>query len=461
MPLITGVLAGAAATLVVLRAAGMMVPANLANGTFHKFVTTYESLYTQYYRKVASSTLLDGAITGMTDSLNDPFTDYFPPAGETELQNMLSNAYVGIGVVVTEKSSRLTVQSVIAKSPAALAGLKPNDVIVAVNGKSIAGLTESQATALIQGKPGTSLHLSVDRASEQGRTLEFTLKRERVTAPMVYTRMLKQHVGYLRLSIVGSNAGEEVKKAFDTLKKEGATRLVLDLRGNPGGYLEQALQIANTLIPKGKVIVKVQARNGAPQIFSSKGPGTRMPIVVLMDRGTASAAEILSAALHDDVHSPLVGTRSYGKGTAQTSVVFSDGSGMKFTYARWLTPTGTWIEHVGLHPTNPVNLPSYASLPNLSSASLPLRVNQVSPDVATLQKMLVALGYPVDRTDGYFDSSTEQSVSKFQRDHKIAVTGEVNQETADTLESALVGLIASHDTQLNAAVRLVKTMPLP
>ena len=274
MPLMTGVLAGAAATLVVLRATGMIIPANLANRTFHKFVTTYEALYTEYYRPVASATLLNGAVAGMTNSLNDPFTDYFPPAGETQLQNMLSNAYVGIGVVVAETNGRLAVQSVIAKSPAAEVGLKPGDVIVAVNGKSIAGMSETEATSLIQGKSGTTLRLEVDRASEKGRLLEFTLTRERITAPEVYTRMLRDHVGYLRLSIVGSNAAEEVKKAFLGLKKDGATRLILDLRGNPGGYLDQALQIANTLIPKGKVVVKVEARTGAPQIFTSKGPAT-------------------------------------------------------------------------------------------------------------------------------------------------------------------------------------------
>ena len=460
MPLMTGVLAGAAATLVVLRATGMIIPANLANRTFHKFVTTYEALYTEYYRPVPSATLLNGAVAGMTNSLNDPFTDYFPPAGETQLQNMLSNAYVGIGVVVAETNGRLAVQSVIAKSPAAEVGLKPGDVIVAVNGKSIAGMSETEATSLIQGKSGTTLRLEVDRASEKGRLLEFTLTRERITAPEVYTRMLRDHVGYLRLSIVGSNAAEEVKKAFLGLKKDGATRLILDLRGNPGGYLDQALQIANTLIPKGKVVVKVEARTGAPQIFTSKGPGTRMPIVVLMDRGTASAAEILSAALHDDEGTPLLGTRSYGKGTAQTSVVYSDGSGMKFTYAKWLTPTGKWINHIGLHPTNPVNLPSYASLPSLSGASLPLRLNQVSSDVKTLQETLRALGYPVDRVDGYFDASTEQNVRKFQTEHKLPATGVVDEKTADAIESALQGLIASHDTQLNAALRLVLKLPL-
>ncbi|MCL6445667.1 MAG: peptidoglycan-binding protein, partial [Alicyclobacillus sp.] len=337
------------------------------------------------------------------------------------------------------------------------AGVKVGDQIVQVNGKSILGMPTNQATELILGPSGTTVHLGVKRPSAGHHMLHFAIKRAKVTAPTVYSKMLSHDIGYIQITVVGEHTGAEFNRAWHSLLKRGATRVVLDLRGNPGGYLDQAVAIGNTLIPKGKVIVQTVGRNNVPhEVTRSAGPGTKIPIVVLMDGNTASAAEILSAALHDDDGAPLVGTHSYGKGTVQVTDMYPDGSGLKYTVARWLTPTGTWIEKKGVQPTVRVALPAYANLPPLSAAELPLRYNQNSADVATLQKVLRALGWKVDRVDGYFDVSTREAVAAFQRSARLPVTGVVGEATAEALQNRLDAKLASHDTQLQKAEQIAR-----
>ncbi|KPV45711.1 hypothetical protein AN477_00225 [Alicyclobacillus ferrooxydans] len=456
--LVLGLVIGAGGTLLGLKIADVSLVPGTGSPAFQKFFSAYEILHTKYFEHESDTKLLNGAVAGMTNSIGDPFTDYFPPVAASQFTQMLSGSFVGIGVEIEQTQNGIEIQSVMPNSPAKTAGLKPHDVMVQVNGKSVKGMALQSVSNLVMGPEGSSVTIGVNRPSDPGHVLQFTMKRARITQPSVTTRMLSGKVGYMQISVVAQNTATEVNQGLADLQKQGAKALILDLRGNPGGYLNVAVDIASDFIPKGKLIVQTQNRNQQIDKLTSKGPGNNIPVVVLMDENTASAAEILSAALNEDDGVPLVGTRSFGKGTVQETQGYSDGSTLKYTVAKWLTPNGSWINKKGLTPTYPVNLPSYVSLPSISSQKLPLEENQNTKTVAYLQQTLQALKYPVDRTDGYFDASTKQAVMDIQKSAGLPITGIVDAKTAAAIDTRFQSLLANSDTQLKKAEALAKTL---
>ncbi len=449
--ILLGVAIGAAVTLLGLKAAGVPLQPGLDTPAFRKFLSIYTDLHDKYFKAESDTTLINGAVDGMAKSLGDPFTEYLPPTDAMQLQNMLSGSYVGIGITIEQVNHKLVIQAVSKNAPADKAGLRPQDVIVKVNGTSLAGMSLDKATSLLLGPKGSQVTLTVDRPSVPGRSLTFTMKRAQIPKQTVFSKMLDKQIGYLQITVVADHTADEVKQQLAKLQQSGAKRIIVDLRGNPGGYLDEAVNIAGNFIPKGKVVVQWVGRDGGKNVMKSPGPGISLPIVVLMDENTASAAEILAAALHEDDGAPLVGTKSFGKGTAQTTVSFSDGSSFKYTIAKWLTPKGEWIHGKGLTPDVPVSLPAFTSLPPVDANQLPLRPNSNNSNVAIVQKSLQALGYSVDRTDGYFDVSTEDAVKKFQASNQLPQTGLVDAQTANQLQTALSDLAARSDTQLQKA----------
>lgn len=456
--LILGIVIGAGGTLLGLKAENVSLTPGTASPAFQKFFSAYHLLHNDYYVKESNTTLLNGAVAGMTNSIGDPFTDYFPPVDAQQFTQMLSGSFVGIGVTIEQTQNGIEIQSVMTDSPAKKAGLLPHDVIVEVNGKRVTGMSLQKVSSLVVGPVGTPVTIGVHRRSDPGHVIDFTMKRAKITKPSVMTKMLSGGIGYMQISVVAQNTAGEVSQGLADLQKQGAKVLILDLRGNPGGYLNVAVNIASDFIPKGKLIVQTEDRSLHIDKLTSKGPGDKLPVVVLMDQNTASAAEILSAALHDDDGVPLVGTRSFGKGTVQETQAYPDGSTLKYTVAKWLTPTGAWINKKGLTPTYPVNLPSYVSLPSISSQKLPLQENQNSKTVQYLQQTLKALKYPVDRTDGYFDASTKQAVMAVQKQAGLPQTGVVDSKTAAVIDKRFQALLLNSDTQLQKAEAVAKTL---
>lgn len=452
-----GVAIGSLITLAALRMVGVPFVVGLNTTSFQKFLSSYEDLSQLYFKSEPQSTLLNGAVAGMVQSLNDPFTDYFTPSAATQFHNMLSGSFDGIGVTVVQHGNNIVVQSVISDSPAAKAGVHANDIILAVDGHSAVGVSLPRLTNFILGPAGTSVHLIVSRPSAGGQRLSLTAIRAKINHPTVNSSIINHDIGYLQIAVIGDTTDKEVASALAKLKEQGAKKLIIDVRGNPGGLLDVVVRIAGDFIPKGKTILSTVGRDAAPVPITSPGPGTQLPMVVLMDQDTASAAEVLAAALHTDLGVPLVGTKSFGKGTVQETQMFSDGSGLKYTVAKWLTPNGEWIHGKGLQPTVFVSLPSYANLPDLQNATLPILSNTTGNDVATLQKALIGLGFTVDRTDGYYDASTRAAVAQFQTRHDLTVTGNVDATTAAIIENQLSQQLAHSDTQLQKAIQLVQT----
>jgi carboxyl-terminal processing protease len=422
---------------------------------FNKFYDAFDTLKNGYYKKVNQQKLINGAINGMVEALDDPFSSYMSKDEANNFKSSISSSFEGIGAEIQEKDSHIVIVSPIKGSPAEKAGLKPNDIILSVNGKSLQGMNSTQAVTLIRGKKGTKVVLSIQRP---GLTSPMTISivRDQIPVETVYGDMVGNGIAKVQITSFSSNTANELVKTLNDLQKKGMKGLVLDLRQNPGGLLDQAVDISSMFVPKGKVVVKEQDRNGKITAIYSKNSGTpTLPLVVLIDGGSASASEILSAAVKESAGVPLVGEKSFGKGTVQTAVDFSDGSNLKYTIAKWLTPDGNWIHKKGIKPDVTVALPDYASLPIINPDKA-LSLSTASTDVQTAQKMLKALGYDPGREDGFFDEKTKAAVIAFQKAQKLPADGVLKGDSTLKLMDLIRAKIQANDTQLQKAIEVLK-----
>ena len=266
----------------------------------------------------------------------------------------------------------------------------------------------------MRGKIGTTVKLTIERS---GQTFTVSLKRAKIPVTTVDYKLVggDKKIGYITVSTFSTNTAKEFKTALKALDKKGAKKLVIDMRGNPGGLMTAALKMASIFLKNGKTIMQVQARDGSTEKYTASkkydgGFKETKSTTVLIDGGSASAAEIFSAALHQSAGVKLVGSQSYGKGTVQTVTTFNDKTEMKITVAKWLTPNGTWINKKGLTPDVKADEPSYASLTVISKVS-DLQADKVNSNVKTFQKYLQALGYFKGTVNGYFGDSTTSAVN--------------------------------------------------
>lgn len=423
---------------------------------FDKFYTAYDTLKNGYYKGVDQKKLINGAINGMVASLGDPYSDYMSNDESKNFHNSISSSFEGIGAEIQEKDGHIIIVSPIKGSPAEKAGLKPNDILLSVDGKSLQGMNSTQAVTLIRGKKGTKVELTIQRPGTDA-PVKVSIVRDEIPIETVYGDMVENGVAKVQITSFSSNTSKELVKTLNDLQKKGMKGLVLDLRQNPGGLLDQAIDISSLFVPKGKILFKVEDRNGKIKEYTSQNDGTpTMPLVVLIDSGSASASEILSAAVKESAGVPLVGEKSFGKGTVQTAQDFPDGSNLKFTMAKWLTPDGNWIHKKGIKPDYPVALPDYASLP-IINPDKELKLSTASTEVKTAQKMLKAIGFDPGREDGFFDEKTQSAVSAFQKAQNLPVDGILKGNTTLKMMDLLREKIQKNDTQLQKAIEVLKT----
>jgi carboxyl-terminal processing protease len=316
-----------------------------------------ELIEDNYYRPVSQGKLIDSSLGGMVRGLrrryHDRFSDYFSPQMLTRFDEEIEGRFSGVGLSVTEVKDGLRVVRVFKGSPAEGAGIEAGETIVSVNGDSIAGVDSSVATARIKGPEGTEVTVAV-RDPKSGRTRQVRLTRAQISVPVVSSqpKMVKgRKLGYARLSAFSEGADLALRRAVRKLQRQGAQGLVLDLRGNGGGLLDEAVLAASIFLPKGEVVVSTDSRTQGHAVYKTKGGNLpALPIVVLIDRNTASAAEILTAALADDAGAKTVGTRSYGKGVFQQEIDLSNGGALKLTVGEYFTPDGTNLAGKGIKP---------------------------------------------------------------------------------------------------------------
>ncbi|MFN0074649.1 MAG: S41 family peptidase, partial [Chloroflexota bacterium] len=292
--------------------------------------------------------LIYGAIRGMVQSLGDSNTLFQTPEERQAETSAFSGRFQGIGTYIDARDGRIVILAPIEGSPAARAGVQPGDVMLTVDGQDVSGLSVQQATGRVRGPKGSVVVLLLLRGTE---TIELAIERDEI--PLISARgsVLEPEIGLLRMTSFTERSDSEVAVALDALSQQGVRNLVLDLRGNPGGLLEPAVEVASRLTVTSPIVWQ---ENGEGQRFAyerrSDRPALEWPIIVLVDRGSASASEVIAAALRDAGRATLVGQRTYGKGTVQYLHELSDGAGLRVTAARWISPAGTQLDQGGLEP---------------------------------------------------------------------------------------------------------------
>lgn len=295
-------------------------------------------------RPVDPKKMMYGAVRGMVESLGDPYTSFLDPGVNKVVNNSLNGAYEGVGMELGIKDGLLMVVSPLDGSPAKKAGILAGDKIFEIEGKSTAGITVTEAVSKIRGQAGTVSILKIQRGNADPFVL--TVKREKITVASVTWQDKGDGTAYIRISRFGADTNGD----WDTVVKEVNVKMrelnaiVLDLRGNPGGYLQSAVHIASDFYT-GKPVLYEQTALGEQMPFNAQGSAdfARIPVIILIDEGSASASEILASALKENIGAVLVGTQSFGKGTIQDAKEFKDGSGLHITIAKWLTSAKKWV----------------------------------------------------------------------------------------------------------------------
>lgn len=317
-----------------------------------------EAIEDSYYRPVGEEQLGNASLQGMVRELrrrnDDRFTEYFSPEALAAFNEQIEGRFSGIGLSVATVERGLRAVRVFPRSPAAGAGIEPGDTIVSVDGERIAGVGSAEATARIKGPEGTQVTVGVLDA-ETGKVRELELTRAEVTLPNVSSRVETvdgRKLGYIRLLAFSEGAHALLARAVRKVQREGAEGIVLDLRANPGGLLEEAVLAASVFLPEGEVVVTTESRSQGHSVHETVGGNLpRRPLAVLIDGNTASAAEILTAALADDGDATVLGTRSFGKGVFQEEEGLSNGGALKLTVGEYFTPEGVNLaESKGIHP---------------------------------------------------------------------------------------------------------------
>ena len=297
----------------------------------------------------SDSSMTAGAITGMLMSLDDPYANYFDEKHFEYFNQETSGEFYGIGITITSRDDDLVVVSVMEGTPAERAGLKADDVIVEIDGQTRMKWDADEAVTLIRGEEGTDVTLGIRRGDEE-ELREFTITRAKIEVPNIESELLEGNVGYIRLYSFNQRAEQEVKDALAELTDAGAEGFILDLRDNPGGLLDESVDVASLFVEDG-VIVSVEDRNGTVEEYrATDTKATDAPLVVLINGNSASASEIVGGALQDYDRAPLVGEKSFGKGSVQQIEQLESGGAIKLTIAKYVTPKGRTIDKIGLTP---------------------------------------------------------------------------------------------------------------
>jgi len=292
-----------------------------------------------------------GAITGMLKATGDPYTSFFDPEANKAFSQDLGGSFEGIGAELGTKDNLLTVIAPLDGSPAQRAGLRAGDKILKIGDKIIADMTIDEAVSLIRGKKGTEVKLTI-LPNSQKETKEISIIRDTIEVKSVKLDFKDTDIAHIEITKFGENTDREFDVALKTILARNTKGIILDLRNNPGGLLDRAVTIASRMIPRGKVVVSEEDATGRKENFSTEGGDTlsNIPLVVLINEGSASASEILAGALKDDQNITLIGEKSFGKGTVQELISLPQGSSVKVTIAKWLTPNGDYIMEKGINP---------------------------------------------------------------------------------------------------------------
>lgn len=334
-------------------------PISLTTSTsseLHEIKDVYNTILSEYINEVDKEKLKEAAINGMMNSLKDKHSVYFNPIESQQFQDELNGYFVGLGVTVfKEKHDLVTIREVYKNSPAAKAGLKAKDKFLKINGKDVTKDSTNDISNKIKGKSGETFIILVQRGEEEKEIKVITGK---VELPSVKSKVLEKdghRIGYLAISIFATNTDEQLKDELKKLEKDNLKDLIIDLRYNNGGELDSVLNVASEFLDKKAPIIRIKTKDKTDIKYSKGNNNKKYNVAVLINKSSASGAEVLAAALNEQLKAPLIGTITYGKGTVQKTKMLADGTIMKYTIETWQTSNGKSIDGVGVKPTIEVN----------------------------------------------------------------------------------------------------------
>lgn len=314
---------------------------------FLQFLHDYQIIRSRYFRPVSDETLFQGAVKGMASSLGDPYSLYLTGDVYKSFMEQTTAAFGGVGIIIGEdKQGDFYILAVFKKGAAHDAGIQPGGKLVAVDGKKLHGMEPMLAANLVRGKVGTAVTLTIEK---NGKVKDYKMHRSDVVLPTVSDQMVSGDIGYIHIYTFATHTGEEFKEALRDVKAKGARKLIIDVRMNPGGLITSVVDVADQILTRGPV-VSYQAKNGTKQTFDIDGISKPMPMVILIDRNSASASEILAGAVQDKKEGIVMGEKSFGKGTIQSVEELSDGTALKISIAQYLTAGGRKIDKIGIKP---------------------------------------------------------------------------------------------------------------
>lgn len=323
-----------------------------------RFITAYRFIETKYVNDTDDVKLIDGAIDGMAKSLNDPHSNYLSPKMYKTLMEQTEGSFAGIGVVMgMDNEQKIHIVGIMENSPGQKAGLQEGDEILAVDGVPVTQMAFDEVAAHVRGQAGTDVVLTIMR---DNANQDITITRDNIKLKTVGHKMLDNNIGYIQIVSFSEDTANEFNEAYNDLKNQGMKALVLDLRNNPGGLLTTCVEIAKKLVPKGE-IVSIVDKQGNKETYSSSLEAPEYPLVVLINKNSASASEILSGAIQDTKTGTIIGNTSYGKGSVQTILPMFEDDAVKLTIAKYYTPSGRSIDGTGITPDIEINLDENAT----------------------------------------------------------------------------------------------------
>lgn len=431
---------------------------DLTNEDLKKLELVYDTLVNGYVDKnISKDDLINGALKGMAEATGDPYTNYLVNDETAAIDETMTGSFGGIGAELRTENNRVIISNTREGTPAQKIGLQENDAILKVNGEDMEGKSISYVVSKVRGEVGTDVTLTIQRGTQE---LEVKITRAKIAIETVKGTVdsTDATIGHVQINSFAKNTAKEVEKAVTDLREKGVKKFIFDVRYNPGGLLDQAIMIANMFVDEGKTILNVENRDGQIKSYNaSKDYGTfkiTEPYVLLVNEGSASASEILAAALKESADAKLIGKKTYGKGTVQSVIEVGDNAELKYTIAKWLTPNKTWIHKTGIEPTEEVSMPDYYNITIIDTREV-VKEGAVSDNVKTIETILKGLGYDVT-ADGYFDSKTTEAVKEFQKSKGLSETGEVDEKTGTALMSAIRDALKANDTQYKAAVKALQ-----
>ena len=425
---------------------------------FAKVAQVYQGVQDQYYEKVDRHKLAQGAIKGMLDSLDDPYTTLLDDEQKAALNDKLSSQIVGIGAVVSFIDNQVTiVEEPKEGTPANKAGLAKGDIIEKVDEKAVKDLSLDEVVSLIKGKANTVVHLQLKRGNQ---VFQKAITRKPVHLSTVKSQIDQNNpqIALIHIETFGEQTAQDLQNEIMQLRKDRVTSFILDLRQNGGGLLDEGEKVASMFLKDGQIIVQFAEKNQITQVDKANkkldhGFKVTEDVVVLVDGQTASAAELVAAALKESAHIPVVGQKTFGKGTVQLVTSLDKQSEMKLSTQKWLTPKKNWVHKKGLVPDILIALPTAQQL-NTFNNQLNNQEELSESQKKDIRELFDFLGIHINLKN--FDSSYQAALKEIQTNEKLKVTGQLDQETLEKVNALIFSKYLKEDLSYQKALEQLK-----